>query len=159
MITKENSLRGTTTDAGQTVEIIKADGSVMKPLGGGPFAWGPQRRESMDKMVADNVGRINLAKALLAWTYGGPADPRVTQYFTRYQHRVVLSLGKDWALRAADVRQVLDAIIATERETAQSRAMVDMTPAPVVTERGGLPGAPIIWDTNDAGQRVTKPGE
>lgn len=155
MITKENSLRGTTTDDGPLVEIIKSDGSVMKPLGGGPFAWGPLRRESLEKITADNVGTINLAKALIAWTFGGASDPRVTAYFQRYKHRVVLSLGKDWTLRAADVRRVVDEIIATERETAQGRAMAAMAPAPVVTEGGGG----VVWDTDPEGRRITRPGE
>lgn len=159
MITRENTLRGCTVVDGeerrQLVEIIGPDGKVMKELSGGPFAWGPPTRgKTLEQMATDNIGRINLAKALLGWLLG-PDDPRVTQYFQRYKHRVAMTLAPDWTMRASDIEGVVEAIIVVENETAQSRTMVAMTPAPIVSERG----ADIVWDTDDKGRRITRPGE
>lgn len=160
MITRENTLRGRTvkSDDMQTyvVEIMRPDGTVLKELPGGPFAWGaPTRKNGLDAIRADNEGRINLSKAILGWVIGNPSDPRVTQYFQRYKHRVAMTLANDWTMRASDVRGVVEAIISVETETAQSRTMVAMTPSPVVTEGGGG----VIWDTDERGKRITRPGE
>lgn len=170
MITRENTLRGrtvvTTEDSGgeappvqtvsHVVEIVRPDGTLFKELPGGPFAWGaPTRQRGLDAIRVDNEGRINLSKALLGWVIGNPNDPRVTQYYQRFKLRVAQTLGNDWTMRAADIKGVVEDIISVEQETAQSRAMVAMTPAPIVSERG----ADIVWDTDDRGARITRPGE
>ena len=161
MITKENTLRGTTVEEAdgqrlQVVEILRADGSVIRDLAGGPFAWGaPTRSRGLDAIKTDNEGRINLSKALLGWLLGNPGDPRVTQYFGRVKHRVAMTLSNNWTMRVADIRAVVEDIMNVEHETARGRTMVAMTPSPIVTEGGGG----IIWDTDERGNRITRPGE
>lgn len=160
MITRENTLRGTTVEANderlQVVEVIRPNGTVLKELPGGPFAWGPPTRaRGLDAIKSDNEGRIRLAKAMLAWLIGDANDTRVTQYFQRFKHRVAITLSPDWTMRAAAIKAVVESIIVVENETAQSRTMVAMTPAPIVSERG----ADIVWDTDANGNRITRPGE
>lgn len=106
------------------------------------YSWG---------MKGHTQGEANLALAILADAMGNLEEAR--KYYQRFKHRTVAlwSPSTGWSITARDVLAVVEVIKQVERENVQARAIVNSQVAPIVSEAGGFPGAPILRSPKDQG--------
>lgn len=106
------------------------------------FAWGLKGR---------TVGENELARAILDDALGSAEEAE--KYYQRFKHRTVAlwSAGSPWSMTLRDVMATVNAIKEVEAANVQARAIVASQVAPVVSEAGGFPGAPILRSPKDQG--------
>lgn len=115
-------------DSGGVFVTIKKRKKKLAMPDDQPISWGDV-----------SAGSTRLAKAILQDVLGDAA--KAERLMTRFKHRVVADFSAAWSMDESSVLAVVADIERTEREMAQSRRMVALEPAPIVTDRG----ADVSW--------------
>lgn len=108
---------------------------MLKPQARG-FSWGDPSKVNFEERAAFSDGCTATARAILADVLDN--ESRANRIAMRYKHRVIALLpnGQDFVVTEPEVMTVVAEIEKAERDTAQTRRMVALEPAPIMSDQG-----------------------